>query len=252
MSSFPDEASTNLPHPRPVPLGRLLVERGLLSEQQLVEALLEQNRTGDRLGQVLIRLGFVEAPTVAMALATQHGGPLKTEYGFATGFPGEPTEPGAEPSETPEPTTSAAPAPELHLAEAADPEPSEPEPEPEEPEKIAEPPTEEQGVAPAPPTEDRASSQIAAALTGLHAIQAELEAADTRIADLERELAAAQEKLDADHGRVAELEEELEATRERLDGQRSRTAELEERVAGNRVAAETAIAALRELTEASS
>ena len=242
MSSSPDEVSTSLPHPRPVPLGRLLIERGLLTEQQLVEALLEQNRTGDRLGQVLIRLGFVEAPNVAMGLATQHGGPLKTEYGFATGFPGEPTEPGPEQSETPEPTTSEAPSPELHLAEAADPEPPEPE-------DVVEPPAEKQSSA---PTEDRASSQIAAALTGLHAIQEELEAADTRIADLERELAAAQEKLDADHTRIAELEEELEATRERLDGQRSRTAELEEKVAGDRVAAETAIAALRELTEASS
>jgi hypothetical protein len=245
VSSFPDEVSASLPHPRPVPLGRLLIERGLLSEQQLVEALLEQNRTGDRLGQVLIRLGFVEAPTVAMALATQHGGPLKTEYGFATGFPGEPAEPGTEPSETPEPAASEAHAPELHLAEAAD-------PEPEEPEKDAEPPAEGESARPTAPTEDRASSQIAAALSGLHAIQAELEAADTRIADLERELAAAQEKLDADHTRVAELEEELEATRERLDGQRSRTAELEEKVARDRAAAETAIAALRELTGASS
>ena len=244
MSSFPDEVSPSLPHPRPIPLGRLLIERGLLTEQQLVEGLLEQNRTGDRLGQVLIRLGFVEAPNVAMALATQHGGPLKTEYGFATGFPGEPTEPGTDPSETPERSESEAPSPELHLAEAAD-------PEPEEPENAVESKPKKQATATSP-KEDRASSQIAAALTGLHAIQAELEAADTRIADLERELAAAQETLDADQTRMAELEEELEATRERLDGQRLRTAELEERVAGDRVAAETAIAALRELTEARS
>ena len=58
----------------------------MLTEKQLIDGLLEQNRTGDKLGQVLIRLGFVDPPNVAMALATQHGEPLKTEYGFATGF----------------------------------------------------------------------------------------------------------------------------------------------------------------------
>ena len=57
-----------------------------MTEKQLIDGLLEQNRTGDKLGQVLIRLGFVDPPNIAMALATQHGKPLKTEYGFATRF----------------------------------------------------------------------------------------------------------------------------------------------------------------------
>ena len=102
MSSFQGEQGPS--PPRRVPLGRLLIARGLLTEEQLIEGLLEQDRTGDRLGQVLIRLGFVDEPSVAMALATQHGGPLKTEYGFATGFdPGGATEPEIEAPQNPDP-----------------------------------------------------------------------------------------------------------------------------------------------------
>ncbi len=68
------------------PLGRLLVERGHLTEEQLQTALDEQARTGLPLGQVLISLGYVTAATVAQALATQQGGLVKTEYGLSTGF----------------------------------------------------------------------------------------------------------------------------------------------------------------------
>src|SRR5579863_8699752 len=77
-----------LPEPEvsPPPLGRLLVERGELTEDQLQGALVEQGRTGLPLGQVLIGLGHVTAATVAQALATQQGGLVKTEYGLATGF----------------------------------------------------------------------------------------------------------------------------------------------------------------------
>src|SRR6185312_15579664 len=90
MSSSPNAQSPT--SARAVPLGRLLIMRGLLTEQQLIEGLLEQDRTGDKLGKVLIRLGFVDPSSVALALASQHGGPLKTEYGFAIGFDA-PTEP---------------------------------------------------------------------------------------------------------------------------------------------------------------
>ncbi len=67
-------------------LGSLLIEHGLLNEEQLAAALEEQKRSGAPLGKVLIELGFVEPAVVALALATQSGGVLKTEYGFATGF----------------------------------------------------------------------------------------------------------------------------------------------------------------------
>jgi hypothetical protein len=68
------------------PLGRLLVERGHMTDAQLQTALAEQSRTGLPLGQVLVSLSYVTAATVAQALATQQGGLVKTEYGLATGF----------------------------------------------------------------------------------------------------------------------------------------------------------------------
>lgn len=41
-------------------LGSLLVERGLLSREQLEQALAEQKKSGEKLGKVLVRLGFVK------------------------------------------------------------------------------------------------------------------------------------------------------------------------------------------------
>jgi hypothetical protein len=70
-------------------LGLLLVQRGLLDEEQLAVALAEHERSRAPLGQALVDLGFVSAPVVAQALATQHGGTLKTEYGVAVGFDAE-------------------------------------------------------------------------------------------------------------------------------------------------------------------
>jgi DNA-binding transcriptional MerR regulator len=66
-------------------LGEVLIAHGVLSEAQLADALVEQERTGDRLGKVLIDMG-VPAHKIAMALADQVGGPVKTEYGVATGW----------------------------------------------------------------------------------------------------------------------------------------------------------------------
>ena len=57
-------------------------------EEQLELALTEQKVTGRPLGEIIVARGFAAAPTVAQALATQHGGLLKTEYGFATGWSG--------------------------------------------------------------------------------------------------------------------------------------------------------------------
>jgi hypothetical protein len=228
MNSFPHEQS---PSPRrPVPLGRLLVERGLLTEQQLIEGLLEQDRTGDRLGKVLIDLGFVDAPSIAMALATQYGGPLKTEYGFATGFDsGRPTEPVTkQPTQTqaiaaPENGAESPPIEAAAIAAAAD-------------ELAATAPLRracETAFADPqtfPAEHDRAPSQIGTMITEPDAAQAELDAAHTRIADLDRGLVAA---------------------REELDQRQSRTADLEDKLAAAKLAAETAIAALRRVTEAS-
>ena len=68
-----------------VPLGQLLVDSGLLDAADLERVLEEQRRTGAPLGRMLVDGGYLASSTIAMALADQHGGLLKTEYGFATG-----------------------------------------------------------------------------------------------------------------------------------------------------------------------
>lgn len=54
-------------------LGEMLIERDVLLPDQLDEALANQEKTGQRLGEILIRLGFVEAVPVYQALADQFG-----------------------------------------------------------------------------------------------------------------------------------------------------------------------------------
>ena len=71
---------------RAEPLGSLLASRGHITQEQLDIALTEQKATGRPLGEIIVARGFAPGPTVAQALATQHGGLLKTEYGFATGW----------------------------------------------------------------------------------------------------------------------------------------------------------------------
>jgi hypothetical protein len=74
--------------PKPVQLGALLVQRGVLTTEQLAAALAEQRETRRPLGEVIVGRGFAPGPIVAQALATQHGGMVKTEYGYATAWLG--------------------------------------------------------------------------------------------------------------------------------------------------------------------
>ncbi|HUP32256.1 MAG TPA: hypothetical protein VM184_04430 [Gaiellaceae bacterium] len=71
------------------PLGRLLVERGLLSADELELALAKQQQTGQRLGETIVESGFVSGPELASALAAQYGIELTTEKGFGTGLRSE-------------------------------------------------------------------------------------------------------------------------------------------------------------------
>jgi hypothetical protein len=224
MSSLPEPTPSP---PRALPLGRLLVERGLLTEEQLIEGLLEQDGTGDRLGKVLIDLGFIDGPTVAMALATQHGGPLKTEYGFATGFdPGEPAEPVVEPAPDPDP----APAQPLPSELRVDAEPTA------SPELDVVTPNHDSAE---PPGEDAlGKSGLDVALSELQAFQAEHDRAVSQLEATIAQLDAAQADLEAANTRISELEQELAAAQE-----------LQDTFAAARLAAETAIAALRPVTE---
>ncbi|HEY7019154.1 MAG TPA: hypothetical protein VH297_11850 [Gaiellaceae bacterium] len=55
------------------PLGRVLVDDGLLTPLQLERALAEQRRSGRLLGQVLVAQGQVTGTELTRALARQHG-----------------------------------------------------------------------------------------------------------------------------------------------------------------------------------
>ena len=61
------------------PLGALLVEKRLLTEQELEAALAEQRRTGRLVGQILVERGSLSAFALARALSEQHGVELQTE-----------------------------------------------------------------------------------------------------------------------------------------------------------------------------
>ena len=54
-------------------LGRILLERGLLDEEQLTEAMAEQQERGRSLGRILVERGFVSEADLVTALATQIG-----------------------------------------------------------------------------------------------------------------------------------------------------------------------------------
>ena len=57
-------------------IGTILVERGLISESQLEEAILEQKRTGERLDHTLVRLGHVGPDRVLEAIGRQFDMPI--------------------------------------------------------------------------------------------------------------------------------------------------------------------------------
>ncbi|OYO27971.1 GspE/PulE family protein [Janthinobacterium sp. PC23-8] len=52
-----------------LPLGKMLIQKGVISEDQLRIALIEQKRSSEPLGKLLITLGFVTEATVRMALS---------------------------------------------------------------------------------------------------------------------------------------------------------------------------------------
>ena len=57
-----------------------------MNADQLAVALAEQQTSGRPIGEIIVELGYAPGPIVAQALATQRGGMVKTEYGYATGF----------------------------------------------------------------------------------------------------------------------------------------------------------------------
>ena len=63
-----------LPAQKPawLPLGALLVREGLISNEQLELALMDQQGTGLRLGELLVQWGWVESAAISRALAEQY------------------------------------------------------------------------------------------------------------------------------------------------------------------------------------
>ena len=72
MSANPAAAALAPAAPRR-PLGKILRERGILSEDQLKIALIEQKRNGEPLGKNLVKLGFVSEATLREALSENLG-----------------------------------------------------------------------------------------------------------------------------------------------------------------------------------
>jgi len=56
-------------------LGELLLERGIISQQQLEEALALQKEKGGLIGEILVELGLVKEEDIAQALTAQYGFP---------------------------------------------------------------------------------------------------------------------------------------------------------------------------------
>jgi hypothetical protein len=67
------------------PLGQLLVQRGLLTNEELEAALSEQDRTGDLLGEILLRNGLLSKLALASSLHEQSI-VQEHESGFGSGL----------------------------------------------------------------------------------------------------------------------------------------------------------------------
>jgi outer membrane biosynthesis protein TonB len=133
-----------------LPLGELLVERGLLSKVQLELALGEQRRTGLRLGEVLVSMGFVSEEALARMLLEQVGLSSPND-GHADVQAAEET-PAAQPAPDLEPGVAVVWEPKARAEPAPEPEPQ-PEPEPEPEPELEHRPEPEQEYEPAPEPE---------------------------------------------------------------------------------------------------
>jgi hypothetical protein len=227
-----DDPVPDSPDSRPR-LGDLLLSSGLITQGQLDESLTLARTAEKPLGHVLVERGLVPAHSIAMALADQHGGPLKTEFGFATGRGSVP-----RPAALPDQARSGAP-PVLRLASA---------PLPEEPAQSAE--AAARLGAEAQATELRArveelESDLAAERAGRAAEAAALAGNELALAAAREELAAALDDAQSLHATLSgerESQQEVTAAAEAL---RARVTELE--AAARR--AETRVVALDTVDE---
>ena len=160
------------------PLGRLFVEKGLLTELRLEHALEQQSETGGQLGEILVSLGYVTSTALARLLAEQYGVELAVDTGFGTGLRAE-LERRLDTQDDQEPAPRVAPV--LALVE---PQPAR--------------------------VEDALYS-----LAGLEEQWAKLAAADARIADLELQVETLSRELRERDEQVAELSTRATSSRKR-------------------------------------
>jgi hypothetical protein len=71
------------------PLGQMLVERGLIDEQQLENALREHASSGEPIGSVLVSLEYIPEETLRHVLLEQCGLDMTRQEGFGSGLLGE-------------------------------------------------------------------------------------------------------------------------------------------------------------------
>ena len=193
------------------PLGRLLVEQGLLSDDELEAALAKQQESGDRLGETIVKCGFVSGPDLAAALAAQYGIELTTEKRFGTGLRSEIQRRHESDRRR---IVSLVPDPPPYLEAVPSESELEAEPEPD-------------------PERDELPSGEAVLLAQLEEQWAKLAAAEAAVAEREGELAELSERRDRDLEELAEralqLTEQAELReRELMELARSRERELAE------------------------
>jgi hypothetical protein len=70
------------------PLGELLAATGLVTGDELAQALAEQERDGGRLGEILVARGAVSRVGLDDALVERHHGSVELESGFGSGLRG--------------------------------------------------------------------------------------------------------------------------------------------------------------------
>ena len=67
-------------------LGQLFVEKGLITPDELEEALAEQKESGKRIGEILVKRQYVSGPALTTVLAEQLGVDMEKQTGYGSGL----------------------------------------------------------------------------------------------------------------------------------------------------------------------
>jgi predicted nucleic acid-binding Zn-ribbon protein len=209
-------------------LGELLVDDGLITADELEDALTTQAQSGKRLGEVLVDRKLVSGPELTAALMQQMGVEMSTQTGFGSGLWGEIKRRHRESREVDvDPNyTKLVPAPAAEPAEVVL-------------------PSYESPAEPAA-AEAQAPEVLPATVAEVETFAARLQAADEELLreaayreNAERDLAAARAELEARgpesatalQDEVASLSEQLAAAQEEAEARRAVLVALEEQLA---------------------